>query len=142
MDKRSEYLKLLQAANLPTADLDQIPDEHMIIVAGHDGSVVAGAAIQLSPPETAALLRSVVVRPDHRGRGLGRHVVERAERLAGNRGATRLYLLTESARAYFERFGYTSTPRETLPAGIAGLPEAAFLCPDAASCMVKSLEES
>jgi amino-acid N-acetyltransferase len=141
MDKRAEYLRLLKEADLPTADLDRVPDENMIIVTGNGGAMAAAACIQLSLPGAAALLRSVVVRPAHRGRGLGRQVVQRAERLARSRGATRLYLLTETAGGYFERLGYTSTPRETLPAGVAALPEAAVLCPDTATCMLKSLEE-
>lgn len=141
MDERVQYRKLLEEASLPTDDFDQIPDEDMTVVTNEGDAVIAGACIQVSVSDAAALLRSVVVAPDHRRRGLGRQVVERAEGLAGRRGAKRLYLLTETAPEYFERFGYAPTPRDTLPARIAALPEATNLCPDTAMCMTKFLKE-
>jgi len=55
--------------------------------------------------DTALLLESVAVDPAHQGRGIGRSLIEHAERVAGDQGlgAVDLYtnaLMTENLRLY------------------------------------------
>lgn len=51
-----------------------------------------------------------------------------------------LYLLTDTAEAFFERLGYTRVARETVPLGIQQTEEFSSLCPDDAAVMKKELE--
>ena len=65
--------ELLAEAGLPTAGIeDWLPN---FLVAEHEGRIVAVAGLESYGP--SALLRSVAVRPDWRGSGLGRQLVER-----------------------------------------------------------------
>ncbi len=54
----------------------------------------------------AALLRSVVVAPEHRGRVDGRRLVEAALAEARERSVRRVYLFTMHADGFFRRRGF------------------------------------
>lgn len=64
-------------------------------------------------PEPVAVLDHVVVSPSARGSGIGRLLVERFMREAGERGATRAVLVTRAentpARGLYERLGWVAT---------------------------------
>ncbi len=62
-----------------------------------------------------AYLRGVVTRRDVRGRELGTLAVAAAVRDAGRRGASRCFLLTETAEPFFERLGFRRVSREVVP---------------------------
>ena len=59
----------------------------------------------------AALVRSVAVVAAQRGRGVGRALVERVESHASQAGAKHLILLTETAKTFFLRAGYSVIER-------------------------------
>ncbi|MGD0247582.1 MAG: arsenic resistance N-acetyltransferase ArsN2 [Candidatus Limnocylindrales bacterium] len=100
-------------------------------------AVVGCAAVE--PYGSVGLLRSVCVAPDLRGMGLGRGLVDAAESLAASRGITELYLLTETAAAWFPRLGYVPTTRAALPMALAASPEVAGACPQSAAVFHKRL---
>jgi hypothetical protein len=54
-------------------------------------------------------------------------------------GATRAFLLTTAAKAYFERLGIVSIDRASAPDAILSTRQAAGLCPSSAPLMVKTL---
>ncbi|HTO48601.1 MAG TPA: GNAT family N-acetyltransferase [Burkholderiales bacterium] len=58
----------------------------------------------------AALVRSLAVRADGQGRGVGRALLAHAESQAGALGVQALYLLTTTAERVFAARGYTATP--------------------------------
>jgi len=59
-----------------------------------------------------ALLRSVVVDPEHRSRGIGRRIVrEMLDRLA-SRGLREFYVVTEDAEAWFRKRGFKPCDRD------------------------------
>jgi glycerol-1-phosphatase len=62
-----------------------------------------------------AYLRGVATRRDVRGRDLGTRVVAAAVGDARHRGASRCFLLTETAGAFFQSLGFRTVPREDLP---------------------------
>jgi N-acetylglutamate synthase-like GNAT family acetyltransferase len=127
--------ELLEAAGLPTADLQSARPEFVVI---HEGEfVIAAGALQ--PFGASALLRSVVVAEAQRNRGLGQEVVAELERRASARGIHELYLLTETAGRFFERAGYRRTERSEAPAAVQQSAEFRSLCPSSAACMVKNL---
>ena len=107
------------------------------LVAELGGSIVGAAAIE--PYGNAGLLRSVVVGEALRGSGLGRRLVAEAERLAASLGVRDLYLLTETAVAWFPRLGYEPLARDAAPPSIAGSVEFTVSCVDTGVLMRRRL---
>jgi amino-acid N-acetyltransferase len=129
---------LLERAGLPTSDLEFAQPDFTVIRA--NGKVIAAGALQRFGP--SALLRSVVVEPDHRRSGLGRLIVSELERSARAARITQLILLTQSATEFFARQGYRAIERSRAPEELQGSAEFRSLCPSSATCMAKSLEDS
>jgi amino-acid N-acetyltransferase len=129
---------LLERAGLPTSDLESAQPDFTVIRA--NGKVIAAGALQCFGP--SALLRSVVVEPDHRRSGLGRLIVGELERSARAARITQLILLTQSATEFFARQGYRTIERSAAPEELQGSAEFRSLCPSSATCMAKSLEDS
>ena len=126
---------LLERSGLPTSDLDSARPEFAVI--RENGQVIAAGALQRFG--SSALLRSVVVAPDRRERGLGHTVVSELERLARTARVTQLVLLTETAAEFFAHQGYRAIERSSAPGDMQGSEEFRSLCPSSASCMAKSL---
>ena len=127
--------ELLDAERLPSADLRE-PGVRLFAFRDDDATVgYAGLEIY----GTDALLRSVVVDPARRRAGLGRAIVEATLAQAHRLGATRAFLLTTAAKAYFERLGFVSIDRASVPETILSTRQAAGLCPASAPLMVRTL---
>ncbi len=94
----AEVWALLEAAALPVSDLDPaaLP---AFLVAAEDGDLTGVVAVEVLGGE--GLLRSLAVRPDLRGRGLGQRLLIAAESYARNRGVQVLYLFTTTAEGFF-----------------------------------------
>lgn len=85
---------------------------------------------------TEAYLRGVSTREDLRGRELGTLVVAAAVGDARRRGASRCFLITETAEPFFDRLGFARVGREAVPSWALELsPE----CPESAAAMVRRL---
>ena len=95
--------RMLSASDLP---LDGVRENFASFVVAEDEHEIAGAA-GLEKFGSAALLRSAVVAPEHRGNGIGRLLVEHLLERAEEAGIDELYLLTTTAENYFPRFGFT-----------------------------------
>ena len=102
------------------------------------GSIVGTVAIERFGD--VGLLRSLAVRLEYRGTGLGRILVRHAERSALDEGIQSLCLLTTTAAGLFLRQGYERIARDAAPEAIRGSAEFRSLCPDSAVCMLKRLE--
>jgi amino-acid N-acetyltransferase len=127
--------ELLAEAGLPTAGIeDWLPN---FLVAEHEGRIVAVAGLESYGP--SALLRSVAVRPDWRGSGLGRQLVERLLSDAQASGTHDVYLLTTSAEHYFPRLGFACIARNDVPEGVQASVEFTSACPASAVVMQKTL---
>lgn len=131
----SDVLALLKAHELP---LDGLAD-HLatMLVARQDGRVVGSAAIEVYPD--GALLRSVAVAPARQRQRLGRELTEAAIRLAQERHAPAIYLLTTTAEQYFPKFGFERIARTDVPAGVQTSIEFTSACPASATVMRKVL---
>lgn len=129
----------LAAAELPTDDVTSAMLSDFFGLMSADGTLAGVVGLEVHAD--AALLRSLAVDSAARGGGLGRQLVDIAERHARSRGVRRLYLLTTTAARFFERLGYAQTDREGVPQAIAGTAQFAGLCPDAAICMVRCLDD-
>jgi N-acetylglutamate synthase-like GNAT family acetyltransferase len=132
-------IRLLDRSKLPTSDLAD-PSDMQFWVADRDGVVIGAVALECR--SDAALLRSLVVDPAERGTGLGVALVATAESAAHTQGITRIALLTETAREFFQRRGYAVIPREQAPDALKSSAEFRSLCPASAVCMSKSLDST
>lgn len=127
---------LLAAASLPTSDLT----DEQLAKFFYCGSVTAPSAlVGIEIHGTEALLRSLVVDPTVRSKGLGSALVERAEAHAATHGVGTLYLLTTTAENFFARRGYHRVDRTLAPAAIRSTREFAGLCPASSAFMCKRL---
>jgi arsenate reductase len=136
--ERGIVLQLLQQASLPVQDLGDA-DAVRFWVAEDRGQVVG--AIGLERHGDTGLLRSLVVAPSARNRGIGRELVATLEREARRAGIGQLALLTQTARPFFERLGYAAIARDSAPDAVKESAEFRSVCPASATCMVKSLAE-
>lgn len=131
--------RLLEDAKLPTADIT--PDKLQSFYAlEQDGQICGVVGLELY--DTVGLLRSLVVSPRRRTQGIGSALVAHAEHLATERGVAALYLLTNTAEAFFRRRGYEPVARERAPEPIRQTSEFADLCPTTSALMVKRLVHS
>ena len=118
----------LEGAELPVEDLTDGGRTFFRCI--DDGHVVGYAGYELYGED--ALLRSVVVLPEDRGRGYGRKVTEAVLDRAHGAGARDAYLLTTTAEAFFEHAGFRTIERAEAPASILATKQAATICATAA----------
>jgi amino-acid N-acetyltransferase len=132
--RRSEAIALIASCGLPTADLETSPVE--LTIALRDDALIGVVGLEVT--QGFGLLRSLAVAPDGRGRGVARSLCEHALIAARDRRLGALYLLTTTARSYFERLGFEATARGDVPEGLRGTAEFRELCPSTATVMHKS----
>ena len=132
----SAIKELLAKCALPFEDLTAKHLRHFYICQDEDALI---GVVGLEPRGDAALLRSLAVRENFRGSGLGLRLVARAEEHARSLGAESLYLLTTSAERFFTRCGYEVIARGAAPKRIQATEEFASICPSSSVCMVKRL---
>ena len=130
---------LLQMANLPASDLT---NAHMQDFFYCGDATAPKALVGVEFCGSSALLRSLVVSPDFRGRGLGSRLVRHIENLARERGVRSVYLLTTDAGSFFERCGYAVAERVSAPAGIRATREFSELCPTDCTFLIKRLSDT
>ena len=127
--------KLLERSGLPTDDLESAAPE--FVVAVHGDKLIGVGALQRFAH--TALLRSVAVSPEERGKGRGQQIVAELERVAHQRGVRELALLTLTAADFFGRLGYRTVERSAMVGPICDSAEFRTLCPASAVCMWKTL---
>ncbi|MGH8864921.1 MAG: arsenic resistance N-acetyltransferase ArsN2 [Burkholderiales bacterium] len=130
-------IALLEAASLPTEDLERSSMARFLVARHGSGKLIG--AIGVERYGRAALVRSLVVAPEHRNRELGTKLVAELEARCRSLAVTDLFLLTTTARDFFARQRYQATGRESAPVALRAAAEFTRLCPDSAVCMTKSL---
>jgi len=130
-----ELRAALQDALLP---VDDLTDDGRVFYSFTDGdNTVAFGGFELYGQD--ALLRSLVVLPQARRKGLGRAATEVLLGKAFNEGARHAWLLTTSAAPFFEAAGFTAVPREAAPPSILSTRQAAALCPSTAVLLARPI---
>jgi amino-acid N-acetyltransferase len=125
----------LSAANLPD-EVDPAKQEFLLAV--RDDAIVGSAALEVRRGD--ALLRSVAVAAELRGKGLGDALVTRMLAHARATHVHTVWLLTASADAWFAKRGFAPVERAAAPPVIAAIPHfRSSACADA-RCMRRSLE--
>ena len=99
-------------------DARTVPAEHLpfVFLAEDDGRIL-GFATVLAGPGSRAELEDLFVEPELWRRGVGRQLIQEAERRARALGASSLHLIAGRARAFyaacgFEVIGEAATPLE------------------------------
>jgi N-acetylglutamate synthase-like GNAT family acetyltransferase len=129
-------LGLLREAGLPAAGVADWFSS--FVVAEEAGLVVGSAGIETYGAH--ALLRSVVVAPAMKGRGVGSGLGRAALDLATAAGACDAWLLTTTAERWFPRLGFRRVAREDVPAGLEASVELREACPASATVMMRPLQ--
>ena len=132
-EETDQVAELLIAAQLPTTGLADAWRTWVAV----DGDQLVGTA-SLERHGDAYLLRSVAVRSDQRGRGIGAELVGTA--LAAAEAGRPVALLTETAAGWFPRFDFRPVDRAALDPALAASAEFAGACPATAQAFVRSDE--
>jgi len=134
---KAQIVSLLEASQLPTADVPELDLDHFIGCGNrqHPQGVVG---LEVFTPD--ALLRSLVVDEHARGSGCGKALVNAIEGYAQQIKIEHLYLLTETAERFFLNLQYQKIHREIVPENIRSCREFSELCSGSAVVMVKRLD--
>ena len=111
---------ILELTGVGTKDAtdDRWPDVFLVRC---DGEIVG--SVMVESYDEAAVLRSLAVIPERRGHGFGWMLADHAASRARDRGARRLYLLTETASDFFgEKLGFRQIDRATVDPAVAASP--------------------
>jgi N-acetylglutamate synthase-like GNAT family acetyltransferase len=131
-----DVVSLLEEVNLPVSDLNSAMLKHFL-GAYTDSELIAVGGLEVY--ERHALLRSLATAPAHRNQGFASKIVSALEIHARSADVADLYLLTETAEAYFAIRGFAVIPRDAAPPSIAGSLQFRELCPASAAFMHKGL---
>jgi len=123
---------LVHDAGLPLDGLGDVPTD---LFTAYDGEDLVGVAA-LEHHGGHGLLRSVAVNANRRGEGIGSRLVDAVETHAAATGVDGIYLLTESAAAFFAGRGYEVIARDAGPAPVMASVEWVVACGDSAVPMV------
>lgn len=135
-DDLGPAIALLKEALLPTEGVTEHFNDFFIVEIGDALAGVAG--LECYGPH--ALLRSVAVRADQRGRGLGELLVRRCLAHARALHCADVWLLTTTADRWFPRFGFLTSDRGAMPAALSGSAELQGACPESAVVLRLTLD--
>jgi len=132
-----DIIELLTDANLPIEDLTTDKLKNFLVARGKDGSVIGTVGVESY--QDVGLLRSLVVHPGYRGRGVGKELTKELESFARQMGIKVLFLLTMTAVDFFPKLGYRVTQRSDVPYQVTETYEFKSACPVSAVCLYKDL---
>jgi len=130
-DAFQEFRTLLKSSSLPADDLNFQRD---LLVSYVEDNVMVGTG-GLEIYGDYGLLRSLSVRLGTRGKALGTAITEFIIAQARERKLKAIYLLTETARGFFLRKGFTDVSRDQVPAVLQQSSEFAHVCGKSAIAM-------
>ena len=125
------FRSLLKASNLPAGDLNFKRD---LLVGYYEGADLVGTG-GLEVHGNYALLRSLSVKLGIRGRSVGTTITEFLLKEAAKKKLKGIYLLTETARGFFLKKGFTEVSRTQVPEEVKSSSEFSSVCPDTATVM-------
>ncbi len=129
-------VELLVDCRLPYSDLTESSFEYFL-GCGDEANPKGIIGLELRGED--ALLRSLAISADARGKGCGEELVAKLEDLARSKCIRNLYLLTDTAEKYFERLGFEKVERHLVSNAIRETEEFSTLCSEDAVVMRKAL---
>jgi len=133
-DDLDAIIELLKDCGLPSDDVLESPIDFVVAV---DGGQLA-AVVGLERYAEVALLRSVAVAANARGRALARRLCADLLADADAAGCRAVYLLTLDAADFFAPLGFAAVARDTVPQAIRDSAEFSQLCPERALLMCRA----
>jgi amino-acid N-acetyltransferase len=133
----ADVLSLLRASGLPVDGVEARFPAGFVVGREVDGALAGVAGVEVYGD--SGLLRSVAVRADLRGTGLGQALSAAAVEAARTAGVRDLFLLTTTAEKFFLRLGFEPWGRGDVPAALAASEELRGACPAAAVVMRRRL---
>jgi amino-acid N-acetyltransferase len=118
-------MSFLKNNGLPTNGVEKCLT-NFVVAEDKDGSWVGIAGLEVYGK--GGLLRSVAVGKQYRGLGHGRKLVDAVLGNAKARGIQTVYLLTDSADAYFKGLGFEAVDRENIDEAVKASPEFTECC--------------
>jgi len=131
----ADIKELLRSYHLPVEDLEEPGVE---IFEWREKDRLVGC-IGLEKYSKHALLRSLAVHPDFRGKGIGKEITNWLFQESEKRGVKELFLLTETAEVFFESLSFEVVKREDIPEPVKQSREFSELCPSSAIAMMKKI---
>jgi HAD superfamily hydrolase (TIGR01457 family) len=135
-DDEEQIRELVKEAGLAETETHGLKSESSALIAEADDAAVATAMVRIRDADS--YLHSVVVRPGEQGLGLGTLMVARALSAARRAGASRCFLVTETASGFFSKLGFQPTDRDYMPEWIRNL---ARECATSATSMERALAQ-
>ncbi len=126
----------LQEAGLPTDDLTE-PGRSFFAYATVTGERVGYGSFERMGRDV--LVRSLVVLPHARQRGIGGSILALLLRRAFDEDGRGAWLLTTTAAPFFEQVGFVPIERSTAPQPILATRQAASLCPSSAMLLGRKI---
>lgn len=121
----------LQKNDLPYQDINA--DNIELFLANNNSDFVG--IVGLEKFDDVALLRSMVVKEKFRGQGYGRKICTQILKIAQKYNIKEVFLLTCTAKDFFEHLGFKKINRDNAPETIKSTIEFSSLCPASAICM-------
>ena len=131
--KMSEFL---ENNDLPYKDIN-VETSLMFSYLDADNNIIGSGGLEFYGP--FALLRSIAVRKDLQGKGIGKAIVRDLLEKAKEKKVTAVYLLTETAHDYFSNLRFLDVDRANVPQEIRSSSEFSNVCPASAACMICKL---
>lgn len=133
----AQIIDILKHVNLPYDDCQYHLDSFMVIEKSEEIIGVGGLELY----KETALLRSVAIVDKFQGHSIGDRLCSKLINQATKLGITEIYLLTETAEAYFKNRGFVTIRREEAPEPIKQTRQFSGLCPSSATVMKMQLTE-
>jgi amino-acid N-acetyltransferase len=132
--------KFLQTNRLPHEDIAKaVTTKGRVFLGYYDdtGELVGSGGLELYGD--SALLRSVAVKENARGQELGKKIVDDLVIQARSSKINNIFLLTETAKDFFTKKGFTIVSRDEVPSPVRASSEFTHVCPSSATCMFYKL---
>lgn len=125
---------LLLQENLPVEDIETgLPH---FIVATDNGRIIGSIGLEVFG--SIGLLRSMVVDPGYRGKGIAIGLIDSLRAKSAELGIQDLFLITNTAERFFSNRGFKTIARDSVPEPIRQTREFSHLCPASSAVMILS----
>jgi amino-acid N-acetyltransferase len=131
-EELDKALKLLASNQLPTIDIGK--NVELYTVYDHQNLI---GTIGLEAYDTEGLLRSFCLDFEVQNKGFGSQILTIFEGIIKEKGIHNLYLLTTTAKGFFEKNNYKIISREDVSEAIRQTAEFKGVCPSSAIVMKK-----
>jgi amino-acid N-acetyltransferase len=131
-DELAGLKSFLRENALPADDI-QLDGNEFAVYRNAAGRIVGSGGLEFYG--NFCLLRSVAVSSEFRKQGHGEAITSDLINRAKEKSVTSVYLLTETAEKFFEKFGFRKQAREDAPKEIQGSSEFSSVCPLSACLM-------